>query len=242
MQDNPVSGLKKRNDTCGATSLLSSCPYLCSQQMRVWHYCVLGGSAYLISGPFYRLIPDGCNLAHFMDEWQRFWCKSASSHMCTAQRLVFTIRRFTHLSPGSRPQFYEATHYQPSIHFPQEDAGLWMGSEPEQLQRYWSCLIPKRLLTLSTSDCESLPAVTLFWIIWVGSTDQSWSYCKLHYVHTVACFPRIFQRVWPLRVLAELCQMSTNTSGVKYSLAVILAFLPSFWICHGGCTQGWLSV
>lgn len=42
--------------------------------------------------------------------------------------------------------------------------------------------------------------------------------------------------------LAELCQTNTDTSRVKYSLAVILALLLSFWICHGGCTQGWLSV
>lgn len=41
-------------------------------------------------------------------------------HMCTAQRLAVTILRVTHLSPGSRPWFYEAMHYQRSIHFPQE--------------------------------------------------------------------------------------------------------------------------
>lgn len=38
--------------------------------------------------------------------------------------------------------------------------------------------------------------------------------------------------------LVELCQMNTATSLVKYSLAVILAWLPSCWICNGGYTGG----
>lgn len=93
-----ITLLRKRKHTCGATSLLSRRSYLSGQQMRVWHYWVLGGSPYLISGPFCRLIPDGCNLSHFMDEWQRSWCQSAFSHMCTAQRVAPAILRATHLS------------------------------------------------------------------------------------------------------------------------------------------------
>lgn len=108
----------EKKHTCGATSQLSRRPYLSGQQMRVWHYWVLGGMPYLISGPFYRLIADGCNRCHFMDEWQRSWCKNTSSHMCRAQRLDFTILRVTHLSPGSWPWFYEAIRYRWSKHFP----------------------------------------------------------------------------------------------------------------------------
>ncbi len=108
---------KKENTPVAPHHCYPDGPYLSGQQMKVWHYWVSGGSSYLISGPFYHLIPDWCNLSHFMDECQRSWCKSTSSHMCTAQRLAFTILSFTHLSPGSRPQFYEAMHYQWSICF-----------------------------------------------------------------------------------------------------------------------------
>lgn len=124
MQDKPFSCWKKKKrkkekHTCGATSQLSRRPYRSGQQMRVWHYWVLGGLPYLISGPFSHLVADGCNRCHFMDEWQRSWCRNASSHTCRAQRLDFTIIRVTHLSPGSRPWFYEAMRYQWSKHFPQ---------------------------------------------------------------------------------------------------------------------------
>lgn len=88
MQDNPFS--KKKTPV---VPLQSRCPYLSSQQMRVWHYWVLGGSPYLLSSPFYHLLPDGCNLSHFMDERQCLWCKSGYSHVCTAQWLVFATLR-----------------------------------------------------------------------------------------------------------------------------------------------------
>lgn len=131
MQDNPFTGWKKENTPVAPHHCYPDAPYLSGQQMRVWHYWVLGGSPYLISGPFYNLIPDWCNLSYFMDERQRSWCKSASSHMCTAQRLAFAILSFTHLSPGSWPQFYEAMHYQWSIRFPRR-------LEARFLDKWWA--------------------------------------------------------------------------------------------------------
>lgn len=190
-------------------------PYRSGQQMRVWHYWVLGGSPYLISGPFYRLILDGCNLSYFMDECQRSWCKRASSHMCTAQRLAFAILRVTHLIPW--PQFYEGMHFHRNQ--------LQSSAELLKLSNF-------RVVTYSLYF-----KLRLFWLSWIFYTTL----CAQTTTANIE-FVLSFITCGCCGALAELCQTNTDTSRVKYSLAVILAFLTSFWICHGGCTQGWLSV
>ena len=102
------------------------------------------------------------------------------------------------------------------------------------------------LCTVCISSCEWLPAVSHVDYFCEDSACHSWGYNTVLCVQTFNTKHRIWiflkhfgVQVW---LLADLGQMNTNTSRVKYSLAVILAFLPSFWICHGGRSQGWLSV
>lgn len=123
-----------------------------------------------------------------------------------------------------------------------------MCSDPNQLQS------SVELLKLSNFKVVTYSLYFKLWIIascdCFGEGSASHSFKSILCAQTsnakqrICFFLRYFRahQVWLLRALAELCQMNTNTSRVKYSPAVILAFLPSFWICHGGCTQGWLSV
>lgn len=144
--------------------------------------------------------------------------------LCTAQRLVFTIQRVTHLCPGSWPRFYEGMLYQSSIHIPQE--------------------VRHRILNQRCALSQVHGRVKLLW--------QSFPFR--------ISLPLFFRRVETLKIdpsvgISSDLSLSVVTEGgsrivpnehqcsrVKYSPAVILAFLPSFRICHGGCTQGWLSL